>query len=125
RAPEAHFSAEEIGLEAFGENVENRYLLAALQARAKTLPALVWVDGEAEKLVFAPEHAVLVLKSGARIEGELVVGADGRSSLCRAQAAIGFKKWNGQAQHALTLNLRHGRPHHDTSTEFHTETGPF
>jgi 2-octaprenyl-6-methoxyphenol hydroxylase len=25
----------------------------------------------------------------------------------------------------LTFNLRHARPHHDTSTEFHTESGPF
>jgi 2-octaprenyl-6-methoxyphenol hydroxylase len=125
RAPEAHFSAEEIGLEAFGENVENRYLLAALEARAKSLPALAWLPGEAEKLAFAPAHAILVLKSGARITGKLVVGADGRSSLCRTQAGIALKTWNGGGQHALTLNLRHARPHHDTSTEFHTETGPF
>jgi 2-octaprenyl-6-methoxyphenol hydroxylase len=25
----------------------------------------------------------------------------------------------------LTFNLAHSRPHHDASTEFHTETGPF
>jgi len=29
------------------------------------------------------------------------------------------------AQTALTFNLGHSRPHDDTSTEFHTETGPF
>ena len=28
-------------------------------------------------------------------------------------------------QVALTVCLRHSRPHHDTSTEFHTPTGPF
>ena len=28
-------------------------------------------------------------------------------------------------QVALTLCLRHSRPHHDTSTEFHTPAGPF
>ncbi len=28
-------------------------------------------------------------------------------------------------QTALTLNLAHARPHDDTSTEFHTESGPF
>src|SRR5262249_3162652 len=26
---------------------------------------------------------------------------------------------------ALAFNLGHSRPHHDTSTEFHTEAGPF
>src|SRR5258707_1051819 len=28
-------------------------------------------------------------------------------------------------QTALTFNLAHARPHQDTSTEFHTESGPF
>ena len=40
RAPEVSFSAGEIGLEAFGYNIENRNLLAALDARAaETLAA--------------------------------------------------------------------------------------
>ena len=32
RAPEVRFAAAEIGLEAFGWNIENRYLIAALDA---------------------------------------------------------------------------------------------
>ena len=32
RAPEVSFDAAEIGLEAFGYNIENRHLLAALAA---------------------------------------------------------------------------------------------
>ena len=32
RAPEVSFAADEIGLEAFGYNIENRHLLAALNA---------------------------------------------------------------------------------------------
>src|SRR3954452_18388331 len=38
RAPEVCFEASEIGLEAFGHNIENHYLLFALTERAKTLP---------------------------------------------------------------------------------------
>jgi 2-octaprenyl-6-methoxyphenol hydroxylase len=125
RAPEAYFSAEEIGLEAFGQNVENRYLLAALDARAKTLPALVCLEHQAENLNLAPERAVVVLKTGDRITGKLVVGADGRSSICRAAAGIALGAWGQASQYALTLNVAHARPHQDTSTEFHTETGPF
>ena len=34
RAPEACFAASEIGLDAFGHNIENRHLIAALEARA-------------------------------------------------------------------------------------------
>ena len=40
RAPEVCFTASEIGLEAFGHNIENRFLVAALDARARELPAL-------------------------------------------------------------------------------------
>ena len=35
RAPEVRFAASEIGLDAFGHNIENRHLLAALDARAR------------------------------------------------------------------------------------------
>jgi 2-octaprenyl-6-methoxyphenol hydroxylase len=35
RAPEITFGAEEIDLEAFGYNIENRHLLAALEAKAR------------------------------------------------------------------------------------------
>ena len=35
RAPEVRFAAAEIGLDAFGHNIENRHLLAALDARAR------------------------------------------------------------------------------------------
>src|SRR5437868_13231433 len=37
RAPEVLFEAAEIGLEAFGHNIENRYLMAALERRAGEL----------------------------------------------------------------------------------------
>src|ERR1700745_837022 len=41
RAREACFAAREIGFDAFGYNIENRFLVAALPARARELPALV------------------------------------------------------------------------------------
>ena len=37
RAPEVLFTAAEIGLDAFGHNIENRHLIAALEARAAAL----------------------------------------------------------------------------------------
>ena len=37
RAPEVFFDAAEIGLDAFGYNIENRHLFAALEARAAAL----------------------------------------------------------------------------------------
>src|SRR5436309_15541844 len=40
RAPEVMFEAAEIGLAAFGHNIENRHLIAALERRAADLPHL-------------------------------------------------------------------------------------
>src|SRR5262249_45499363 len=51
-------------------------------------------------------------------------GADGRHSLCRTAAGIATDD-RRYPQNAMTLCLSHSRPHHDTSTEFHTPTGPF
>jgi 2-octaprenyl-6-methoxyphenol hydroxylase len=125
RAPEAYFSAEEIGLEAFGHNIENRHLLAALEARAKTLPSLLSIVGQAENVELASGHATVLLKSGDRLSGKLLVGADGRGSMCRATAGIALTPWRQGPQHALTLSFTHTRTHRDTSIEFHTEWGPF
>ena len=40
RAPEVSFSADEIDLEAYGHNIENRHLVASLEARAAVLANL-------------------------------------------------------------------------------------
>jgi 2-octaprenyl-6-methoxyphenol hydroxylase len=124
RAPEVRFAASEIGLEAFGHNIENRHLLAALDARAQTLPSLTRIEDDARAIETNDAGATVTLKSGGDIAARLVIGADGRRSLCRTAAGI---ESDGRAypQTALTFNLAHARPHQDISTEFHTESGPF
>src|SRR5580692_2074760 len=122
RAPEVLFTADEIGLDAFGHNIENRHLIAALEARAVALK-LTRMAGVA--LSMASDETGLTIKHAdgeARVK--LAIGADGRRSLCRAAAGIGTQR-RSYPQTALTLNLAHARPHDDTSTEFHTESGPF
>jgi 2-octaprenyl-6-methoxyphenol hydroxylase len=124
RAPEVTFAAAEIGLDAFGHNIENRHLLAALDARACALPSLTRVEDEALAVETDDTRATVTLKRGDRVSARLVVGADGRRSLCRAAAGIETDA-RSYPQTALTFNLAHTRPHHDISTEFHTESGPF
>ncbi len=41
RAPEVRFSSDEIGLDAFGYNIENRTLMTALEHRAAELSDLI------------------------------------------------------------------------------------
>jgi 2-octaprenyl-6-methoxyphenol hydroxylase len=124
RAPEVKFDAQEIGLDAFGHNIENRHLVDALERRARALPNLRLIEDDVVE-VTPEQHAVNVaLKSGESLRAPLVVGADGRRSLSRDAAGIGFET-NEYPQVALTVCLRHSRPHRDTSTEFHTPSGPF
>jgi 2-octaprenyl-6-methoxyphenol hydroxylase len=123
RAPEVAFAAHEIGLDAFGYNIENRFLVAALAARATELAALIRFEAEADA-VKIEDGRVTVRCDGAAVSARLAIGAEGRRSLCRTAAGIDS---HGRAyrQTAFTFNLGHSREHHDTSTEFHTETGPF
>jgi 2-octaprenyl-6-methoxyphenol hydroxylase len=123
RAPEVRFSCEEIGLEQFGYNIDNRSLIAALEARAAELPHLARVDDDALSVV--PDETVVSLttRGGQALHARLVVGADGRQSVCRDAAGIAVTR-RDLNQAALTFNISHSRPHNNISTEFHTPHGP-
>jgi 2-octaprenyl-6-methoxyphenol hydroxylase len=123
RAPEVRFAADEIDLDAFGYNIENRTLMQALEERAAELSGLIRLDDEAASV--APEdEAVAIRTTGAKtLSARLVVGADGRHSLCREAAGIAVST-RDLAQAALTFNVSHTRPHKNISTEFHTPQGP-
>ena len=124
RAPEVMFEAAEIGLEAFGHNIENRHLVAALDRRAAALPRLRRIAAAVTAVEPGDDGVTVRLDDGGTIAARLVVGADGRKSLCRAAAGIETER-RSYPQAALTLNLGHTRPHNGISTEFHTESGPF
>src|SRR5438874_1768662 len=55
RAPEVAFAASEIGLAAFGHNIENRHLMAALNACAHGRSGLVCIEDEASALALEEE----------------------------------------------------------------------
>ena len=124
RVPQVEFVAAEIGLDAFGCNIENRFLVAALDAAARALPALALIDDEAKTVVIGESCVTVALAGGGALEARLAIGADGARSLCRQAAGIATVD-HSYPQTALTLNLGHSREHHDVTTEFHTEGGPF
>jgi 2-octaprenyl-6-methoxyphenol hydroxylase len=123
RAPEVRFSAEEIGLDQFGYNIDNRTLVAALEARASEFAGLTRLDDEAQTLALEEGAAAIVTRGGVSLQACLVVGADGRQSLCREAAGIEVRR-RDLHQAALTFNIGHSRPHKNISTEFHTPQGP-
>ena len=123
RAPEVAFHAGEIGLDAFGYNVPNAFLVSALEVAVAVRP----IDRrEAAVEAVAPSGSAITLRlsTGEALSARLVVAADGRRSKVRDEVGIATDSW-GYDQAALVCNLRHSVPHRDASTEFHTETGPF
>jgi 2-octaprenyl-6-methoxyphenol hydroxylase len=124
RAPEVKFWASEIGLDAFGYNIENRYLIDALEQRARHLSGLQIISDEVLSIKPGEKTVGVSIKDATTLLASLVIGADGRNSVCRTAAGIDTDE-RAYPQVALTVGLRHTRPHHDTSTEFHTPTGPF
>jgi 2-octaprenyl-6-methoxyphenol hydroxylase len=124
RAPTVEFKAGEIGLDAFGYNVLNADLHAALHRRAIGLDRLEIVEGRAVGLSTTADHAVVELADGERYAAELVVAADGRGSPMREAAGIKVRRWS-YPQSAIVFNFAHDRPHGSVSTEFHTRSGPF
>jgi 2-octaprenyl-6-methoxyphenol hydroxylase len=123
RASEVRFSSPEIGLDAFGYNIENRVLMEALEARAAELANLVRFDDEADQVDNHVGCRLIRTRRGQSLSALLVVGADGRHSLCRQAAGIAVNR-RDLNQAALTFNVIHTRPHQNISTEFHTPQGP-
>jgi 2-octaprenyl-6-methoxyphenol hydroxylase len=123
RPPPAAFHASEIGLDAFGWNVENASLVEELAAAARAHPLVTAIEEQASGFELGPDR-IAVLTAAGRIEASLAVAADGRRSRLREQAGIRTRTWS-YPQTAVATILAHDRDHRDTSTEFHTRHGPF
>ena len=124
RAPTVEFDSRELGGGPFGYNIRNSDLVRELETFAASLPALT-LDRRMVERVVPDEDIVDVWPAGGDVlRVRLVVGADGLKSRCRAAAEISMKD-HRYDQTALAFNVTHTLPHNDTSTEFHTKTGPF
>jgi len=123
RAPEVTFDASEIGLAAFGHNIANAALVAALEkaVAARPIRRLAALVDDATP---SDTDVSLRLASGEEVAARLVIAADGRKSKLREAAGIATDEWN-YPQAALVVNVGHSAPHDDTSTEFHMRKGPF
>ncbi|WP_245516502.1 FAD-dependent monooxygenase [Methylobacterium segetis] len=124
RPPPARFRAGEIGLAAFGWNVESARLVEGLREAARGAANLTLIERDVAGFAAGEAAARLTLEDGAGLDARLVVAADGGRSRLRAASGIRVRDWS-YPQGAVTTLLAHARPHRDVSTEFHTRAGPF
>ncbi|HEV7481383.1 MAG TPA: FAD-dependent monooxygenase, partial [Roseiarcus sp.] len=118
------FHAAEIGLDAFGWNIENDLMAEALAAKVAQIACVELVATGIEGYEFSAEAVRARLGDGREIAARLAIGADGRDSKARRAAGLAARV-HRYPQTALTAHLTHRLPHDDFSTEFHTRGGPF
>ena len=121
RAPDLEFRASELGLEAFGYNIANSALIEVLYAKAaSTVPALQ--PANVARIELLQTRAVLSGDGGWRIAARLVVGADGRNSICRKSAGIPVSEQRFD-QAAIATSFTHRAPHEGVSIELYQRGG--
>jgi 2-octaprenyl-6-methoxyphenol hydroxylase len=117
------FLASEIGLDAFGWNIENDRMAETLGARVADVAGIERIFTGVAAYDFGAGVAQARLEDGRVIAAPLAIGADGRDSKARRDAGLEARV-HRYPQSALTVRLTHRAPHRDFSTEFHTRGGP-
>ena len=118
------FHAAEIGLDAFGWNIENDLMAEALAAAVAQSAGVERIAAGVKAYDFSAANVRATLADEREISTRLVIGADGRDSKARRAAEL-ETRLHRYPQTALTAHLAHRLPHDDFSTEFHTRGGPF
>ena len=118
------FRAAEIGLDAFGWNIENDLMAESLAAGIAQISRVERVAAGVAAYDFSADAVRATLGDGRTISARLLIGADGRDSKARRAAGL-EARLHRYPQTALTAHLAHRLPHDDCSTEFHTRGGPF
>lgn len=127
RAPQTDFKASEIDLEAFGFNIKNSDILTALKTAIENHKNILRIEGAVKEILLEENKELLIVQTEneiLRIKAGFVVGADGKNSIVRHSNGIKVRDWE-YPQSAIVVDFEHTRSSEFTSTEFHTETGPF
>ncbi len=124
RSPEVLFAAGELGAKAFGANIPNTVLLAALIVAVENDPSIQWISTSAVTQI-EPGLADVRLKltEGGAVTAALAVAADGRNSIATQPAGIAVRTWE-YPQAAIITNFQHSRAHNGIVNELHRRSGP-
>jgi 2-octaprenyl-6-methoxyphenol hydroxylase len=120
-APDLEFRASELGLSAFGYNIANSMLIDVLYAKAATVLSALHPTSVA-RIELSPANAMLSCDDGRRVSARLVVGADGRNSICRKAAGISVSEQRYDWA-AIATSFMHHAQHQGVSVELHRRGG--
>lgn len=110
---------------ALGIMFENRELRIALDGAARATDALTLLHRLHPTDVQRDLDGVrLTLSDGRRLEGSLLVGAEGRQSPTREAAGITVARWSYE-HIAMIGSVEHEKPHGNTAYEIFYPAGPF
>lgn len=120
-----HYDHAELGDEALGQMVENRYTrLALLDAIASTEGVDLLAPVEAGRVRRGHGGVEANLRDGTVIRAELCVAADGRMSRLRQEAGIDTIQWR-YPQDGIVCTIAHELPHDGIAHERFLPAGPF
>ena len=119
------FHAADIDEDAFGWNLPNAVIRAALLARVEALDGVETRFGvSVERWLGREAEARAGLSDGAAVTARLALACDGRDSPLRRMAGIGARRV-AYGQTALVFAVAHDVPHDGVSIEIHDTGGPF
>ncbi len=122
------FEAAEIADRSEGEPLgyllENRHIRAALGQAVIAAGIEVLAPAKVATASFGPRSANVALADGRTLTAPIVIGAEGRGSVIRREAAIGALGWDyPQTGVVATVKLAH--PHNGVAYEHFLPGGPF
>jgi 2-octaprenyl-6-methoxyphenol hydroxylase len=118
------FAGEIEAGEPFAHMIENRHLLAALEAKAKEAGVTLRPTAVAKFSKGSAQHVDIELADGGTLATRLLVAADGARSSIRESAGIATHGWP-YSQSAIVTNVAHERDHQGRAEEHFLPAGPF
>jgi 2-octaprenyl-6-methoxyphenol hydroxylase len=109
--------------EPFAHMIENRFLIAALEAKAREAGVALRA-GAVTTVSHNGERTAVTLADGATVKARLLVAADGARSSIREQAGITVRGWE-YGQSAIVTTVGHERDHEGRAVEHFLPGGPF
>ena len=109
--------------EPFAHMIENRSLIAALEAKAKATGVTLRTTA-VSNITQIGERLAVEFTDGATFNARLLVAADGARSSIREHAGIAVHGWD-YGQSAIVTNVGHERDHEGRAVEHFLPAGPF